>query len=124
VKPKSLDRIGAVGVFVTAAGCPICFPLFAVVGSTLGLGFLRPYEGILMFAFQFFVLLSLIGNMIYYRINKKILPLVIGISSTVLIFFSFHIYFRHTLIYAGMFGLMAAAILNYLGKRNCEKCRV
>ena len=89
---KFLDKFGAVGSFfslLAAAGCPACFPLLGVVGTTLGLGFLRPYEGIAMYVFQGFVLLSLIGNVFAYFSHKRIYALLIGVISPSMIFLRF-----------------------------------
>ena len=39
-----VDKLGSFGVLLTALSCPACWPLFASVGSALGLGILLPYR--------------------------------------------------------------------------------
>ena len=117
-----LDKFGAVGAFIAAISCPACFPLLAVVGSTVGLGFLRPYEGYLMYIFQGLVILSLIGSILSYLNHKKKLPLVISVASSALIFFAFYIRFNVVFLYVGLGGLILSAVLSYFEKRKCRSC--
>ena len=127
MKAKILDKFGAIGAFfslIAATGCPACFPLLGVIGATLGLGFLRPYEGIIMYVFQGFVLLSLIGNIFSYLYHKRMVPLIVGVASPALIFFAFYIYFSYLLIYVGLVGLFIAGILNYIANKKCKTCEV
>ncbi len=122
MKLQSLDKLGPVAALLAAGGCPACFPLLAIVGSTLGLGFLRPYEGIVMYIFQGLVLLSLIGNIAAYRTHRKPAPLVVGVISPVLVFYAFYVSFNQALIYVGLTGLFLAAVLNFIAKRTCRAC--
>jgi len=69
-----LDKFGAIGAASAAVACPVCFPLIAVVSSTLGLGFLRPYEGLIMYVFQGLVVVSLVGSVLTYLSRKKSIP--------------------------------------------------
>jgi hypothetical protein len=118
-----LDKIGSLGAFVAAFGCPACFPLLAVAGSALGLGVLRPYEGWVMYTFQGLVVISLLGNILSFLNHRKIIPLVVGVTSPALIFFTFYIYFDQRLLYLGLFGLLAATAFNYIAKHNCRACK-
>ena len=122
VRFNFLDKLGAVGAFLAAASCPACFPLLGVAGTALGLGFLRPYEGILMYVFQILVFISLIGNIFAFGNHRKIIPLLVGIVSPSVIFWAFYIHFSYGLIYMGLFGLAAASVLNYLAQRRCKIC--
>lgn len=114
-----LDKLGSVGSFLAALACPACFPMFAVVGSALGLGFLKPYEGWVFLAFQVLVLIALVGNVISFLNHRNKIALVIGVGSPVLIFFSLYFFFRPALLYTGLFGLLIASILNYIFNRRC-----
>ena len=125
MKTKILDKFGAIGAIlalIASASCPACFPILGVIGATLGLGFLQPYEGIILYVFQFFVLLSLIGNILAYVGHRKIYALVVGTVSPMLIFFAFYIKFDYRIIYIGLFGLFISAILNYIENRKCKTC--
>lgn len=123
MRPQFLDKAGTVGAFLAAASCPACFPLLGIVGATLGLGFLRPYEGIMMYVFQGLVFLSLIGNILSYLKHRRVIPLTIGILSPLVIFFAFYIRFSNVLIYSGLAGLLVAIILNYWADRRCTSCQ-
>jgi hypothetical protein len=116
------DKLGPMGAFVAAMGCPACFPLLAATGSALGLGVLRPYEGWVMYVFQGLVVVSLLGNIASFLNHRKVIPLIVGLISPILIFYVFYIYFNQTLLYLGLFGLLTTAILNYLAKRRCKAC--
>jgi len=115
-----VEKVGSVGSFLAALSCPACFPMFAVVGSALGLGFLQPYEGWVFLAFRILVLIALIGNIISYLNHQNKIALIIGVGSPLLIFFSLHIYFHPILMYSGLFGLLIASILNYIFNRQCR----
>ncbi len=117
-----LDKFGTLGAIFAAVSCPACFPLLGIVGTALGLGILRPYEGVLMYVFLGFVLIALLGNIIAFRVHRNALVLLIGVISPILIFFSFFIHFSYGLIYAGLTGLSLASVLNYLKGRKCQNC--
>lgn len=118
-----LDKIGAFGAFLAAVSCPACFPLLAVAGSALGLGFLRPYEGMVTIVLQVLVFVALVGNVLSFRRHKRVLLLMVGLASPILIFFSLYVYFTPTLLYLGLFGLMVAAIMNSIAGRQCSSCK-
>lgn len=122
MKVDFIEKMGSVGALLAAGACPVCFPMLAVVGSALGLGVLRPYEGKVFFVFQFLVLLALAGNVISFFTHRNVLALVVGIAGPVLIFFALYIHFSPAVLYAGLFGLIAASTLNALAKRRCRKC--
>ena len=122
MKFQFLDKVGAVGALLITPSCPACFPFIAAIGSAVGLGFLRPYEGILVYAFQALVLIALIGNLLAYRKHKKLIPLIVGIVSPGLILFAFYIYFIEPIIYLGLFGMILAGLLNFIENRKCKAC--
>lgn len=120
MKQSILDKLGAVGSFLAAAACPACFPLLGIVGSAVGLGVFKPFEGIVFYVFQVLVLIGLIGNVSAYFNHRKIFPLVIGVGSPILIFFSLYGIYLQWILYAGLFGMMAAAILNFSTIKRCQ----
>ena len=119
-----VDRIGSIGSLAAAAACPACFPMLAVVGSALGLGVLRPFEGKVFLVFQGLVAVALIGSIISYFSHRKILPLLIGVISPGLIFFALYVHFHPVVIYAGLAGLVIASVMNMIAKRHCRKCNL
>jgi mercuric ion transport protein len=118
-----IEKIGSIGAFLAAATCPACFPLLAVVGAALGLSVFQPFEGAVFLVFKIFVLLALIGNILSYFKHRNLAALIVGILSPLLIFFAIYLYFNPVLIYAGLFGLLGASILNFLANRRCSTCK-
>ena len=116
--------MGSIGSVIAALACPACFPFFAVVGSALGLGVFLPFEGTVFLVFQILVGLALVGNIISFFSHRKLLPLVVGVMSPLLIFFAIYIYWNSRFLYAGLFGLLAASVLNFMAKRRCASCEI
>ena len=123
MKIKHLDKLGAVGAIVAAGGCPACFPALAALGSAMGLGFLQQFEEKSLIALQILVFIGLIGNIISYFNHRKIIPLIVGVFSALIIFFAWYIHFIYALFYLGLIGLFVAAILNIIAKKKCPKCQ-
>lgn len=127
---NNIDKLGTIGLFITAIFSPCCFPFFAFGASALGLGSLEVFGGWTMRIFQIMVLISIIGLYISYRKHKYLYPMLIAIPSGLLIFFTYYLSnFENPtyLIYAGMFGLFISTILNYyLNKlhRNYDTCGI
>jgi hypothetical protein len=71
-----LDKVGSVGAVIAGAAVPCCFPFLSLIGSILGLSFLAPYESVIMYVLQGFVLLALVGTIIAYRGHHKLVPTV------------------------------------------------
>jgi hypothetical protein len=127
---SNLDKLGTVGLFITAIFSPCCFPLFAFAASALGLGSFELFGGWTMWVFQAMVLISIGGFIISYRKHRCIYPLLIAIPSGLLIFYGYNFnnsdYWTYFL-YVGMIGLLVATIVNYLRNRmhgSCETCMI
>lgn len=109
-----IERIGIIGIFLTALTSPCCFPLFGIALSALGAGSFELFGGVTLYVFLGFVILSVIGSVFSYLYHKKLLPLFVGVLGAILIF---HNYFFETesndTMYLGMIGLMISSIINY-----------
>ncbi|MBS1636428.1 MAG: MerC domain-containing protein [Bacteroidetes bacterium] len=113
-KKSIIERIGVIGLVLTALTSPCCFPLFGIALSALGFGSFELFGGITMYIFLGFVILSVIGSWFSYFYHKKWLPLLIAMLSCCLIFYNF--YFDEdsfNTLYIGMFGLMITSLMNY-----------
>ena len=110
---KNIDKLGTVGLFITAIFSPCCFPLFGFVVTALGLGSFELFGGWTMWVFQAMVIVAIFGLYISYRKHKCLYPLLTAIPSGLLIFYGYHLndsdYWTYFL-YTGMFGLLAATI--------------
>ena len=122
MKLRFLDKFGVTGALVAAMVCPVCFPLLSAIGSILGLSVFYSFEKPAVYVFQILVILALIGNVISYSHHKKTLVLIFALIGFALIFFAFYVRFNQFIVYLGLLGLVAAAILNYLENRKCKAC--
>ena len=100
------------GAIVAAAGCPICFPALAAVGSVFGLGALAAYESQFLIITQIMVVLSLIFSVVSYRRTSYKSPLVLAICSGILFFGSWYLMFNQVLIYIALAGILTSAVWN------------
>ncbi|MDT8303369.1 MAG: MerC family mercury resistance protein [Sedimentisphaerales bacterium] len=119
-----IDKIGSIGSLLAAAVCPACFPMWAVVGSALGLGILHPFEGKVFIVFQLLVAVALVGSIISYFNHRKVLPLLTGTISPALIFFGLYVFFHPVIVYSGLFGLAVGSIMNLIANRRCKRCNL
>ncbi|WP_298433556.1 MerC family mercury resistance protein [Geobacter sp.] len=118
---RILDKIGSIGAIVAAAACPVCFPLLAAVGSVIGLGFFHRYEGKLLIFFQALVLLALAGLIVSFWRHRNPVPLIIGVPSTLLVFYAFYIRFSEIMNYLGLAGLVIASVMNTIANRRRKR---
>jgi hypothetical protein len=113
-KTSIIERIGVVGIILTALTSPCCFPLFGIALSALGFGSFELFGGITMYVFLSLVILSIIGAVFSYLYHKKVISLIIGILSGALIFYNY--FFDedgNNTMYIGMIGLMITSLMNY-----------
>ena len=122
MKASIIEKIGSVGALIAAAACPACFPMLAIVGSAPGLGVLQPFEGPIFFVFRILVLVALVGNVISFARHRRFLPLIVGVVSPLLIFFTLYVQFNQLFLYSGPIGLGAASVLNFIANRQCARC--
>jgi MerC mercury resistance protein len=113
-----LDRVGSLGALIAAVAAPCCFPLFAALSAAVGLGALGRYETIVLYAFQAFALLSLIGLVFAFARHRHLGPLTVGLLSVGLLAYTFYYEFQSATLYVGLFGLLAATLWNYFCSRR------
>ena len=122
---SNIDKLGTIGLFITAIFSPCCFPLFAFGASALGLGSFELFGGWTMWVFQIMVIVSVIGFYISYQKHKCLYPLLIVIPSAGLIFYGFLTNDNISFVYLGMLGILIATGVNYYQNRlhgNCKTC--
>lgn len=112
MKNYKIDRIGVGAIFLTALLSPCCFPLFAFGASALGLGGVELLGSWTMPVFLGLIGIFLIGLFLSYRRHRCLYPLLVGVPGAAIILYG---YLSNELlfIYAGMFVLLASAIVNY-----------
>lgn len=118
-----LDKIGSVGAVIAGSAVPCCFPFLSLIGSILGLSFLAPYERYVLYAMQFLVIVAMIGSVIAFHNHRKIIPLLLGILSTVAVLYSLNTSMDVRPLYGGLAGLLVVAVWNSIEARRCaDKC--
>lgn len=115
---SALDRIGLTGSLITAVLAPCCFPIFAVVGTVAGLMTLGPYEGIILYTFQGFALLTLVGLVLSVRQHGDAVPLIVGTIGCAALAYHLHWGFSLPALYGGLLVLIAATLWNYMRIRS------
>lgn len=103
-----LDRIGSIGALIAAVAAPCCFPLFAALAAGIGFGALDRYEGFVLYAFQFFTLLALVGLATGFSRNRRVGPLALGLLSAAALGYALYGSYSVAALYGGLFGLLAA----------------
>lgn len=114
-----LDKVGSIGALIAGAAVPCCFPFLSLIGSILGLSFLAPYEAYVLYAMQLLVVVALVGSVIAYRGHQKILPLILGIVSTLGVLYSLNTSMNVWILYPGLAGLFVVAIWNSIEAKRC-----
>ena len=121
---NNIDKFATLGLFITAIFSPCCFPVFAFVASSFGLGSFELFGGWTMWIFQAMVVISLVGFFINYLKHRTIYPLLIAIPCAGFIFSAYYIIESKNwtlYMYAGMFGLLVSTILNYFKNKSHSK---
>lgn len=119
-----LDKVGSVGALIAGAAVPCCFPFLSLIGSILGLSFLASYEAYVLYAMQLLVVLALVGSIIAYRGHRKILPLMLGVVSTLAVLYSLNTSMDVRILYPGLAGLVVVAIWNSIEAKRCaDACK-
>jgi hypothetical protein len=109
-----------VGAFVAAIAAPCCFPLFAAIGTAAGLSAFGHYEGVILYIFQGFALLTLAGLALSFRRHRDVAPLIVGTLGCANLAYHFYWEFSLPALYGGLLGLIAATIWNYLSRKKAK----
>lgn len=110
---RLLDRVGAAGALLAAVAAPCCFPVFAAFAAATGLGVLGRFESTVLYLFQGFALLAVVGLALSYRGHRRIGPLALGILCAAALAYVFYDAWSVSLLYAGLLGLVGASGWNW-----------
>lgn len=82
------DKAGATGSVVSGMGCSMCFPALASLGSTLGLGFLAPWERLFITTLlPLFAVVALAANLFAWYRHRRAYRGLLGVAGPVLVLF-------------------------------------
>lgn len=113
-----LDRLGSGGALLAAVAAPCCFPIFAAASTAFGLGALGHYETTVLYLFQAFAIISLIGLLLAFQRHRHPGPMILGVASVGALAFTFYHSFLPIALYSGLFGLLGATMWNYFCSRE------
>ena len=123
-----IDQLGTAGLWMTMLVSPCCFPLAAVIASSLGFSAsLELFGSWTFYILQGMVILALAGLLIASQSHRNWWPLLIASPSAILIFYSYHFLDSDNwtlYIYAGMGGLLMASILNHYAMKSSGKVKL
>ena len=121
VMKSYIEKIPSIGAIIAAAGCPICFPALAAVGSVFGLGALAAYESQFLIITQIFAALSVLFAVISFRRTGHKLSLSIALISGALFFGSWYLFFSQAVIYIALAGIFVTAIWNTVLEKRARE---
>ena len=111
--------IGSMGAMSSMAAASSFSRFPSILLNSIGLGFLtkvnlRTLEIVLIVL----LLIGIISMYLSYRFHKKFYPLILSISSSILIYVSIFIVASNALYYVSLIGLIVAPIWNFYVKTN------
>lgn len=110
----TIEKIGLIGIVLTAITSPCCFPLFGVLVSSLGYSSFELFGNSTMYVFLGFSFLAFIGNVFSFLYHRKIIAIIIAALSVGLVFYNyFSSYEGNEFTNLGMIGLMISGVMNY-----------
>lgn len=124
---RFLASLPGVGATLLPVGvCPACWPAYAGILGSLGLGFLLESTYLQPVTIGFLGL-ALFALAFRARTRRGYGPLVLGIASVCFVLVFKFAYLFDPLVYAGLLGLVAASVWNAWPKRrsttgSCPKC--
>jgi len=124
---RSLASLPGIGSALLPVGlCPACWPAYVGILSSLGLGFLLESAYLLPVTVGFFGI-ALFALAFRAKIRRGYGPLVLGTASVAFVLAFKFAYGIDLLVYAGLFGLVAASVWNAWPKRegatgSCPGC--
>ncbi len=112
-----VEKIGSVGVVVSAMGCAACFPALGALAGTLGLGFLAQFEGVfinkLLPAFAILVLIANTWGWLRHRVHIRGLISILGPVAVLATLYPLWSYgWSTTLFYVALATMFAVSIID------------
>lgn len=123
---RLIEKLGSLGVIVSAMGCASCFPALGALGASLGIGILSSYEGLLInMLLPLFALVALIvsaWSWYTHRAHYRGMLSVVGPIAVLAILYPLWSYSWSTyLFYAALMLMFVVAVFDVINpaKRRC-----
>jgi mercuric ion transport protein len=124
---RCLDKIGALGVLMSALGCAACFPLLGSIGGLMGLGALASYEGLFINTLlPIFAGIAFVANGWHWMNHQHHLRGVLSLLGPLFILVTLYPLWKYgwstNLFYTGIILMLSVSIADivYPVKRQCE----
>lgn len=123
-----MEKLGSLGVVISALGCAGCFPALGALSATVGLGFLSQYEGLFINTLlPLFALLVLFLNAfswtrhrVFWRGLLSVLPPIV----ILLVLYPLWAYGWSTILfYTALVAMFAMSIFDLLKPAGAIQCR-
>lgn len=125
---KFLAALGNIGVLVSAGGCGFCFPALGALGTSLGLGILSQFEGILItYLLPIFAALSLLIAFIAWVRYPKNIRLAGAMLGPIIVLATLYLFWpyswRNILFYSGLIIMSIVGLSNIIWP-PVKDCRI
>lgn len=125
ITARIADTVGTLGSVVSGLSCPLCFPTLASIGSTIGLGFLAPWERLFVTTLlPAFAAIALAANVARWWRSRRWYRGIVGVLGPILVLASlfplWHVVWRTYPFYAGLALMLAVSVWDLvpaLGRR-------
>ena len=112
---RFVDKFGSVGALVAAMGCAACFPAFASLGASIGLGFLSAYEGVFINKLlPLFALIVLVSNLVAWVSHRDYIRLIWGLLGPLMVLATLYLFWTDNwstyMFYMGLVLMIAVSI--------------
>ena len=119
------DKTGSLGAIVSAMRCGMCFPAIASIGSTLGLGFLANFEGVLINTLlPLFAGIALFANLISGVRQRAWLRLALGVAGPLMVLSTLYLFWSADwstyLFYLGLLFMLGVSIWDFISPTTRE----
>lgn len=110
-----IEKIGSVGVLVSAMGCAACFPALASLGASIGLGFLSAYEGVFINKLlPLFALIVLVSSLVAWVSHRHYIRLIWGLLGPLMVLATLYLFWTDNwstyMFYTGLVLMLAVSI--------------
>lgn len=127
--PKVADKFASIGTLIAAMGCAGCFPALGSLAASLGLGFLAPYEGILISRLLPALAGIALGIHLYYwwqhRVRwRGLLSLLGPVVVLLTLYLIWRLGWSTYLFYAGLALMLAVSLLDIIKPPRRAQCQV
>lgn len=125
--PKIAEKFSAISTIIAAMGCAACFPALGALASSLGLGFLSAYEGIMINKLlPVFAAITAVFNIVYWwqhRVHWRGLLSLLGPAAVLATLYPLWQYsWSSYLFYTGLVLMLAVSILDVVKPPRPKQC--